>query len=63
MQNQIFQSSSKFLYGKIKNQIWYIYLYIHLVENFNSSFKIRFQEAFGLKLINAKKMHYIHLTL
>ena len=55
MQNQIFQSSAKFLYGKIKNQIWYIYLYIHLVQNFNSSFKIHFQEAFGLKLINAKK--------
>ena len=28
MQNRIFQSSAKFMHGKIKKQIWYIYIYI-----------------------------------
>ena len=27
MQNQIFLSSAKFIYGKIKKQIWYICIY------------------------------------
>ena len=30
---------------------------------FTSSFKNRFQEAFLVKIINTKKIHYLHLTL
>ena len=28
MQNWIFRSSAKFMHGKNKKQIWYIYIYI-----------------------------------
>ena len=28
MQNRIFQGSAKFMLGKIKKQIWFIYIYI-----------------------------------
>ena len=43
-----------------------IHLFIHTFSRnlcFNSSLKNRFQEAFLIKLINAKIMHYLHLTL
>ena len=43
-----------------------MHLFIHTFSKnlcFNSSFKNRFQEAFLIKVINAKKIHYLHLTL
>ena len=40
-----------------------MYLYIHLVETFNSSFKNCFQEAFFVKNHQYYKTRYMHLTL
>ena len=64
MQNKTFQSSAKVMYGKIKKQVWYIYIYAFSRSICsNSSFKNRFQESFLVKVIDTKKMHYMDLTL
>ena len=47
--------------AKLKNNL--MYLYIHLVETFNSSFKNFFQEAFFVKNHQYYKTRYMHLTL
>ena len=43
------------IHGRQNQKTNLIYLYIHLVETFNSPFKNCFQEAFLLKIINTKK--------
>ena len=57
------------LYARQYQKTNLIYLCIHLVETFdinfyfNSSFKNRFQKGFFVKVVNSKKIHYMHLTL
>ena len=65
MQNQILQSSAKFMHCKKQNTNL-VYSYIHTFSRnlcFNSYFKNRFSEAFLMKVIDTKKIHYLHLTL
>ena len=45
-------------YAREKTNI--IYLYTHYL-CFSTSFKVCFQEAFLVKVINPKKLHYMHL--
>ena len=55
MQNRIFQSSAKFMHGKIKKKFdtfTYMFSRNHC---FNSLFKSSFQEAFLVKVIYTKK--------
>ena len=61
---KFFKVQQSFCTAKSKNKS--DTLFIHTFSKnlcFNSSFKNRFQEAFLIKVINAKKIHYLHLTL
>ena len=60
MQNRIFQSSAKFMHGKIKKNKSDTFTYTFSRNHcFNSSFKRHFQEAFLVKVIYTKNALHV----
>ena len=57
MQNQFFQSYTKFMHGKIKKQIQFIYIYNYKKPLLKFFIQKMFLRSFLVKGINIKKIH------